>query len=164
MILLQNSTIGRLLSHPNVITSTTRKACKAQWWKFELHNTSTTSKAKWWNIKLLSESLVQYPGKIIAQNWCWKNGKIQIIKTCMNYWAVIIKNRFCQVFDTINLVVQIQQENGNARSLVPFPVIRFYVHYWKKYLWFPARLHKQQQASVSHFRESDICINNQHFR
>ena len=30
-------------------TSVTNKASKGQWWKFKLHDTSTTSKAKWWN-------------------------------------------------------------------------------------------------------------------
>ena len=49
-------------------TSTTSKASKGQWWKFELCDTSTTnkaSKAKWWNFELLAESLFWHPCKII---------------------------------------------------------------------------------------------------
>ena len=47
----------------------TSATSKAQWWKFEVGDTSATSKAskaKWWKFELLAESLVWYPGKIIG--------------------------------------------------------------------------------------------------
>ena len=63
-------------------TSTTSKASKGQWWKFELHDTSATSKGKWWNIELLAELLVWYPGKIIDCTSCDKKQEVYKLLCC----------------------------------------------------------------------------------
>ena len=56
-------------------TSTTSKASKGQWWKFELRNSSAmgkaskASKAKWLNLELLAVSiLTSYIGSLPAPN------------------------------------------------------------------------------------------------
>ena len=78
---------------PYCNTSATSKACKDQWWKFELCNTSTMSKAsraKWWNFEPLTESLslVWYPGKIIGTRtssaWQCLTGTTSVL---MSSWA-----------------------------------------------------------------------------